>query len=252
MAWHQVPYILSFTHITILSDKNNKLCAFCLKLLKYLARAGCAGAIWLIHGSLFVYWSGDLASIKKLFIIIEPSTVVLENPFLFLYCIPLLWNNKSLTLNISLQLYRTINLQVPTQDWVSLNLNAINTTRQTKFSTNRINRLKVGMNLLSNRLCIINNKIDLDWLSLSINSYKVKCKKLFLWWNSGKIVSASTWTLNINLLTNLIPISSTKVAKMPSPNILDLNLFHWPLFGFLLNPAFSTLYSCQLGQHSHL
>ena len=81
---------------------------------------------------------------------------------------------------MSLQLYRTINLQVPTQDWVSLNLNSINTTRQTKFSTNRTNRLKVGMNQLANRLYLINNKIELDWFNHSVDTFKIKCKKLFL------------------------------------------------------------------------
>ena len=50
----------------------------------------------------------------------------------------------------------------------------------TKFSTRRINKLKVGMNILSNRLTIINNKINLDWLNLSVDSYKVKCKRLFM------------------------------------------------------------------------
>ena len=36
---------------------------------------------------------------------------------------------------------------------------------------------KIGNNLLCN---ILNNKIPLSWLNLTIESYKVKCKKLFL------------------------------------------------------------------------
>ena len=33
---------------------------------------------------------------------------------------------------------------------------------------------------LSNRLNLLNNKIPLDWLSLSLASFKVKCKTVFL------------------------------------------------------------------------
>ena len=39
---------------------------------------------------------------------------------------------------------------------------------------------KVGINCLANRLTVINNKIPLNWLNLSLDTYKVKCKKLFL------------------------------------------------------------------------
>ena len=42
------------------------------------------------------------------------------------------------------------------------------------------NRLKIGMNMLSNRFFYLNGKIELDWFNLSFNSFKVKCKKLFL------------------------------------------------------------------------
>ena len=39
---------------------------------------------------------------------------------------------------------------------------------------------KVGKNLPANRLKILNNKIELKWLNLSHDSYKIKCKGLFL------------------------------------------------------------------------
>ena len=35
-------------------------------------------------------------------------------------------------------------------------------------------------NILLNRLHILNNKIEKSWLNLSLESYKVKCKELFL------------------------------------------------------------------------
>ena len=63
---------------------------------------------------------------------------------------------------------------------VNINFNNIHTSRQTRFMTSKANRLKVGMNLISNRLYYLNGKIEMDWLNLSYNTYKVKCKKLFL------------------------------------------------------------------------
>ena len=39
---------------------------------------------------------------------------------------------------------------------------------------------RIGKNILMNRLGILNNKIDYDWLNLSLNSFKIKCKKIFL------------------------------------------------------------------------
>ena len=81
---------------------------------------------------------------------------------------------------LALQLYRTFNLQVPTQDWVNVNINFRNTSRQIHFHTHKSNRLKIGMNMLSNRFFYLNGKIELDWFNLSFNSFKVKCKKLFL------------------------------------------------------------------------
>ena len=42
------------------------------------------------------------------------------------------------------------------------------------------NNFKVGINGLSNRFYLLNNKIPLEWLNLSLNTFKVKCKKLLL------------------------------------------------------------------------
>ena len=41
-------------------------------------------------------------------------------------------------------------------------------------------RIKIGKNIVVNRLKLINGKIYYDWLNLSFESYKVKCKALFL------------------------------------------------------------------------
>ena len=63
---------------------------------------------------------------------------------------------------LALQLFKTINDRTPSKDWIQLNNNIINTSRQTTFATKKKNILKVGMNQLSNRLWYLNGKIRLD------------------------------------------------------------------------------------------
>ena len=52
--------------------------------------------------------------------------------------------------------------------------------RQNKFSVSKTNNLKVGENILINRLSLINNRIPLEWLNLGYNCYKIKCKQKLL------------------------------------------------------------------------
>ena len=65
-------------------------------------------------------------------------------------------------------------------EFVHLNQNQILTSRQTNFKTIKSNSFKVGINSLSNRLSHINNQIPLSWLNMSMDTFKVHCKKLFL------------------------------------------------------------------------
>ena len=81
---------------------------------------------------------------------------------------------------LALQLYRVVNNQVPVPDWVHLNLYNIQTRRQSTFATLKNNRLIVGMNTISNRFYHLNGKINLDWLNMSYDTYKIKCKNKFL------------------------------------------------------------------------
>ena len=80
---------------------------------------------------------------------------------------------------LSLQLYKTFHFKTPSPDWMQLNLNFVNASRQTKFRTNNTNRLKIGWNVLSNRFWHLNGKIDLNWLNLFFTSYKIQCKRRF-------------------------------------------------------------------------
>ena len=56
-------------------------------------------------------------------------------------------------------------------------------SRQTKFKTGKSNRLKVGQNALANRFFILNDQIPIKWLEGGYETFKVKCKKLFINWN---------------------------------------------------------------------
>ena len=64
---------------------------------------------------------------------------------------------------------------LPTSDWTKINFNIISTTGHSKFAVNSSDRLKLGMNVLSNRFWFLNGKIDMNWFNLSFESFKNKC-----------------------------------------------------------------------------
>ena len=88
--------------------------------------------------------------------------------------------NQLLNYKHALLLYNIYNENQPSAEWLALNFNQIITSRQTSFQISKLNNYKVGLNILSNRLAVINKMIPLDWLALSKESYKVKCKKKFI------------------------------------------------------------------------
>jgi hypothetical protein len=51
---------------------------------------------------------------------------------------------------LALQLYKTYNQRLPTDEWLHLKFNQIITSRQTMFMARKDNNLKVGMNCLIN------------------------------------------------------------------------------------------------------
>ena len=87
---------------------------------------------------------------------------------------------KLMLYKLSLQLFKIFNYSIPVTEWDLLNQNIIFTSRQTKFKTTKRNRLRMGMNTMSNRLWILNDKIPLDWLNLSLETFKIKMKSMFI------------------------------------------------------------------------
>ena len=63
---------------------------------------------------------------------------------------------------------------------INLNFQLADNERATKLSFIRRQNYDVGKNILLNRLHVLNDKIDKNWINLSLNSYKMKCKELFL------------------------------------------------------------------------
>ena len=46
--------------------------------------------------------------------------------------------------------------------------------------TVKANRKKVGLNAFANRTFILNNKIPLKWFNMTLETFKIHCKKEFL------------------------------------------------------------------------
>jgi hypothetical protein len=88
--------------------------------------------------------------------------------------------NSFCTYRHCLMLYKVINSMIPKRDWLSLNFQMINTSRQTYLEIRNCSVYKVGNNILSNRLSCLNRKLQLDLLNLPFETYKIKCKSLFL------------------------------------------------------------------------
>ena len=65
-------------------------------------------------------------------------------------------------------------------DWIDMNLQQNFNARNKMFQINDNSRIKIGKNLICNRLNVLNNLVELDWLNISLISFKLKLKSLFL------------------------------------------------------------------------
>ena len=70
----------------------------------------------------------------------------------------------------ALQLFKIYNANEFTFNWTLMNFNQIFTSRQTTFMILKSNSTKVGLNLMPNRLSILNGKIPFNWPNASIFS----------------------------------------------------------------------------------
>ena len=81
---------------------------------------------------------------------------------------------------LALQLHKLYNSENMNDDWLSLFFNQNFNGRNSKANFRDTSNHKIGKNLIANRLSILNNEIEYDWLNLEKESYKIKCKALYL------------------------------------------------------------------------
>ena len=81
----------------------------------------------------------------------------------------------------SLLLHSLYNTQKPHLEWLALNFNQNFNSREKTLKIINNSNYKIGKNnKLSNRLVILNNKIELDCLNTDKNTYKLLCKQKFI------------------------------------------------------------------------
>ena len=80
----------------------------------------------------------------------------------------------------ALLLYKIFNNKLYSKEWLALNFQQTYNARTDTLNIVDTSRIKIGKNSATNRLKLINGKITFDSLNLSWNSYKIKCKIVFL------------------------------------------------------------------------
>ena len=81
---------------------------------------------------------------------------------------------------LAIQLFKTYNGAIVNDDWMDLNNQQNFNERFNCVQIFDSSKLKVGKNLIINRMTCINRSIKYDWLNLSLIGYKLKVKELFL------------------------------------------------------------------------
>ena len=77
-------------------------------------------------------------------------------------------------------LHKIYNEKCPEMDWLALNFQQTTTQRQTKLYVLRNNNFKIGNSLKTNRLHVLNNKIELNGPNKSLSAFKVHYKSKLL------------------------------------------------------------------------
>ena len=81
---------------------------------------------------------------------------------------------------LSIQLYKIYDGKEMDNDWLDMNSQQNFNSRSKLFQINDRSKIRIGKNIIANRMTILNNLINLDWLNLSLIAFKLKVKDLFL------------------------------------------------------------------------
>jgi hypothetical protein len=88
--------------------------------------------------------------------------------------------DQLITYKHAILLHKLYNNQQPQADWIDINVYQVFNSRREHFKIMKNNTYLVGNNLLATRLSVLNDKISLEDLNLSLDSFKVKYKKTLL------------------------------------------------------------------------
>jgi hypothetical protein len=80
----------------------------------------------------------------------------------------------------ALLLYETMWSQIPATEWAGLHYNILTNNRSNELHFTSSNNYRCGLNLISNRFKTITGKIPFQWLNLTKDCYKKRCKDLFI------------------------------------------------------------------------
>ena len=70
--------------------------------------------------------------------------------------------------------------ECPSNVWLSAQFNFIFHERKNQILFTSNSSKRVGLNSLSNRFNFVCHMLEFDWLSLSLDAMKVRCKRIFL------------------------------------------------------------------------
>ena len=80
----------------------------------------------------------------------------------------------------AIMIYKLMKNELCEDEFVQLNFQLVNNARSPKLTFIKRQNYEVGKNIILNRMYVLNNKIYKSWLSLFIDTFKVKYKDLFL------------------------------------------------------------------------
>ena len=83
--------------------------------------------------------------------------------------------------------HKLYNRTEPNDDWIDLHFQQNHNDRNNMFHIVDYSRVRVGKIILTERMRVLNDKINLDWLNQSFSSFKIKCKPSF--WQTNDMLT---------------------------------------------------------------
>ena len=93
---------------------------------------------------------------------------------------------------LAIQLFKIYNGDDYNDDWLDMNRQQNFNARCDMFQISNCSNIKIGRNIMCNRLTVLNRQIKLDWLNLSLTAFKLKSKQTFL---SNWLLTLATWLI---------------------------------------------------------